>query len=153
MSETERHYDRRFPGNRRLRVADRDREAVADILRREHIVGRIDNEEFEERITRCLAAKTYADLDALIEDFPADERTAPRLGRRPAAVSFFPFFPVVPILVAAIILSDFVRCTTLGCDLRMQSGWVFMKELILPGVILGFFLIFLWHVWRSRNSA
>jgi len=105
MSETDRHYDRRFPGDRRLRVADRDREAVADILRREHIAGRIDNEEFEERITRCLAGKTYADLDVLIQDFPADERGAPQRARRPATVRFFPFFPVVPIVVAAIILS------------------------------------------------
>jgi len=105
MSETERHYDRRFPADRRLRVADRDREAVADILRREHIAGRIDNEEFEERITRCLAAKTYADLDAMIQDFPADEGAAPQRGRRLTTVGYFPFFPVVPIVVAAIIVS------------------------------------------------
>src|SRR5215831_7880735 len=105
MSETERHYDTRFPGDRRLRVGDRDREAVADILRREHVAGRIDSEEFEERVTRCLAAKTYADLDALIRDFPADERAAPQRGRRLTAVGVFPFFPVVPIVVAAIIFS------------------------------------------------
>ena len=105
MSEAERHYDRRFPRDRRLRVADRDREAVAGILRREHVAGRIDNEEFEERVSRCLAAKTYGDLDVLIRDFPVDELTAPQRGRRLATVSFFPFFPVAPIVVAAIIFT------------------------------------------------
>src|SRR5262245_11055624 len=105
MSETDRQYDMHLPHDRHLRVADRDREAVADVLRREHIAGRIDNEEFDERIARCLAAKTYAELDALIRDFPIDERTPAARGRRLGGIAPFPFLPVVPIVVAAIILS------------------------------------------------
>jgi hypothetical protein len=61
------------PRDRRLRAGDVEREAVAAILRREHVAGRLDNDEFDERLTRCLAAKTYADLDELIVDFPAEE--------------------------------------------------------------------------------
>jgi Flp pilus assembly protein TadB len=88
-------YSRRSgPRDRRFRVGNAEREAVSDILRREHLAGRLDNDEFEERLTRCLAAKTYAELDELIGDFPISERE-PRRGRgwgsRP--------FPGVPLLV------------------------------------------------------
>jgi hypothetical protein len=53
-----------------LRVGDQERDAVAEILRRRHVEGRLDAEEFNTRIDRCLAAKTYADLDQLIADLP-----------------------------------------------------------------------------------
>lgn len=61
------------PRDRGLRVGDAEREAVATILRREHLAGRLDNDELDERLTRCLAAKTYAELDELILDFPPGE--------------------------------------------------------------------------------
>jgi hypothetical protein len=54
-------------------VSDAERDAVGAILRRDHVAGRLDNEEFEERLTSCLAAKTYADLDALIVDLQPEE--------------------------------------------------------------------------------
>jgi hypothetical protein len=100
------NYSRRSgPRDRQLRVGDAEREAVADILRREHLAGRLDNDEFDERVARCLAAKTYAELDELIGDLAADEREARQvMGRwewRP-----WPLPPVfLPLLVAAIVLS------------------------------------------------
>lgn len=105
VSEIEQRYDRRFPRERGLRAADPDREAVAAILRREHVAGRLDSEEFDERLARCLTAKTYADLDALLADLPVDE-PAPALRRRPRASVFsFAFVPLVPIVVAALVFS------------------------------------------------
>jgi hypothetical protein len=41
--------------------------------------GRLDPVEFQERLDRCLGAKTYADLDALVADLPGD--APPRAGR------------------------------------------------------------------------
>jgi hypothetical protein len=106
LSDTESSYDARAPRDRRLRVADSDRNAVADILRHEHVAGRIDSQEFEERLSACLAAKTYADLDTLIADFPAEDRNASRRLRPLTSwPSAFPFFPLVPIAIAAIVLS------------------------------------------------
>ena len=75
--ETE-YSPRSGPRDRRLRVGSAEREAVADILRREHLDGRLDDNEFEERLAQCLVAKTYAELDELIADFPANEREARR---------------------------------------------------------------------------
>ena len=99
-------YSRRSgPRDRQLRVGDAEREAVATILRREHLAGRLDNDEFDERVARCLAAKTYAELDELIGDFPADEREGRRAvgsrGRRWPSPFVF-----LPLLVAAIVFSD-----------------------------------------------
>ena len=80
MSEEGNYSRRSGPRDRQLRVGMPKREAVADILRREHLAGRLDNDEFDERVARCLAAKTYAELDGLIGDLPADERDAPAAG-------------------------------------------------------------------------
>jgi hypothetical protein len=52
------------PRDRTLRVGDREREAVGDILREQHLEGRLDSDEFQKRLERCLTAKTYAELDS-----------------------------------------------------------------------------------------
>src|SRR3954468_10027959 len=64
------------PGDRSLRVGDAERDAVGEILRQRHLEGRLDAEEFQARLEASLAAKTYAELDALIADLPtaASER-------------------------------------------------------------------------------
>lgn len=47
-----------------LRASDAERSATADVLRRHHAEGRLDTDEFEERVERCYAAKTRGELDA-----------------------------------------------------------------------------------------
>lgn len=56
-----------------IRAFDADREAIAALLGRHHIAGRLDADEFEERIERCYAAMTLADLAVLLTDLPAAE--------------------------------------------------------------------------------
>jgi hypothetical protein len=53
-----------------LRAGDSDREAVADQLRGAHQEGRLDTAELEDRLERCYAAKTFAELDRLVHDLP-----------------------------------------------------------------------------------
>ena len=55
------------------------------------------------------------------------------------------------VCLGAVVLTTFFRCVFLGCDLRMQSGWVFLKELIIPGLAVGFLATFLWNLWRLRE--
>src|SRR5262249_26694511 len=88
-----------------LRVGDKEREAVSAVLRQRHLEGRLDIDEFQSRLERCLAAKTYAELDGLIADFPRDEeerrRTAQPLRLRPWPLAF----PLLPLaLIAAIVV-------------------------------------------------
>lgn len=68
-------HDHRYgagPRDRSLRVGDKERDAVGEILRQRHLEGRLDTDEFQARLERCFAAKTYAQLDELIADFPRD---------------------------------------------------------------------------------
>lgn len=80
------------PRDRSLRVGDKERDAVGAILRQRHLEGRLDTDELQARLESCLAAKTYADLDALIADFPRREtdrrRAARQWGRRPWPIAF-----------------------------------------------------------------
>ena len=71
----------------RQRAADADRQAVAARLRRAHDEGRLGFAEYDERPARAYAAVTYADLDVLVADLPADPP-------RPAAPA--PAAPAVP---------------------------------------------------------
>ena len=54
-----------------LRAADSDRAAVADVLGRHMSAGRLTVDEFDERLTRVYAARTFGELDELIADLPA----------------------------------------------------------------------------------
>jgi hypothetical protein len=53
-----------------LRVSDADRAAVADLLARHYGDGRLDQAEFDERVTRAMAAKTGGDFQGLLDDLP-----------------------------------------------------------------------------------
>jgi hypothetical protein len=57
-----------------LRAADSDRTAAATVLGEHMAAGRLTVEEYEDRLARAYAAKTYGDLDALTIDLPS---TAP----------------------------------------------------------------------------
>ncbi len=53
-----------------IRVADADREAVAEELREHMLAGRLSSEELEERLGRAYRAVTRAELDAVKDDLP-----------------------------------------------------------------------------------
>ena len=53
-----------------IRVADADREQLAEELREHMLAGRLSAEEFEERLASAYRALTQAELDALRADLP-----------------------------------------------------------------------------------
>ena len=53
-----------------LRVSDAERNAVAERLAAHYSEGRLDQAEFDERVSRAMAAKTRGDLDGLFDDLP-----------------------------------------------------------------------------------
>ncbi|MEU3721839.1 DUF1707 domain-containing protein [Streptomyces sp. NPDC031705] len=59
-----------------LRASDADREAVVDRLRDAVAEGRLDMEEFEERLEAVYASRTYAELEPLTRDLPAPPPSA-----------------------------------------------------------------------------
>jgi Domain of unknown function (DUF1707) len=70
-----------------LRAADSDREAVATTLGRALSDGRLTVDEYEERLAKAYAARTYGDLAGLTADLPnapsPQHTPAPGPGRAP----------------------------------------------------------------------
>jgi hypothetical protein len=113
-----------------MRVGDKERDAVGEILRQRHVEGRLDTEELEARLERCMNAKTYAQLDELVADFPPDseERVRPRQVRRwPSAFVFVP-----AALIAAIVFG-------------MHVAWL--------AIPLFFFFVVRPLLWRTRAGG
>ena len=59
------------PHARAIRTSDQDREAVVQRLQAAFAEGRLDDEEFDERMRAALTARTSANLAPLLDDLPA----------------------------------------------------------------------------------
>ncbi|MBQ1048823.1 DUF1707 domain-containing protein [Micromonospora sp. C51] len=67
-----------------MRAADADRQAVAERLRVALDEGRLDLHEYDERLQRAYAARTYAELDALVGDLPVPDGAVLPTPRQPS---------------------------------------------------------------------
>ena len=73
------------PGDRgRLRACHADREQVIGTLQAAFAQGRLTRDEFGVRAGQALAARTYADLAALLADIPGAIRDVGDISRPPA---------------------------------------------------------------------
>jgi hypothetical protein len=59
-----------------MRAADNDRQAVADRLKSALDEGRLDLHEYDDRLQRAYAAKTYGELERLTTDLPVYQQVA-----------------------------------------------------------------------------
>jgi uncharacterized protein DUF1707 len=123
------------PRDRSLRVGDKERDAVGAILRRGHVEGRLDTDEFQARLERCMTAKTYAGLDELIADFPRE-----RAERRLAGQSWRPRPWPVPLLLLLLPLAVIAAISTGG-----HFAWL--------AVPLFLFFVVRPLVWRARGGG
>jgi hypothetical protein len=98
-------WDRLAGRDPHLRAGDADRERTAERLRKSHAEGRLDMDEFQQRLERCYAAKTLGELSELVRDLPRQDE----LDERPSSSRFLPSrLPLVPlasILIALIVVS------------------------------------------------
>jgi Domain of unknown function (DUF1707) len=89
--------------NPNLRASDADREAMADRLRKHHTDGRLDQDEFQERLERCFAAKTVGELAELTRDLPDDPARHRARGRTGfGLLGCLRMIPIVPIILAIV---------------------------------------------------
>jgi hypothetical protein len=87
-----------------LRAADSDREQIADQLRTGHADGRLDLDEFQQRLERCYEAKTFGELSVLVSDLPrqqADARGPARRGPRARPGWLLPVIALLFVVIAA----------------------------------------------------
>jgi len=71
-----------------MRASHADREQVIDMLKAAFVQGRLAKDEFDLRVGRVLASRTYADLGAVTADIPAGPVRAhsPNPARKPAGM-------------------------------------------------------------------
>ncbi|GIJ26222.1 hypothetical protein Vqi01_13840 [Micromonospora qiuiae] len=67
-----------------MRAADSDRQVVAERLRAALDEGRLHLHEYDERLQRAYAARTYGELDPLVDDLPPPGAVVPAAGAVPA---------------------------------------------------------------------
>ena len=109
-------------------AAAADRERTIDVLKAAFGEGRLNKEEFDSRSARVMAARTYADLNAIVADLPAGPG-----GLMPyQAGSYQPVAPVPPTNGLAI-----------GSMVCGFAGIVTFGFAAIPAVILG-------HIARSQ---
>jgi Domain of unknown function (DUF1707) len=108
-----------------LRVSDAERDAVVTELGEHFGQGRLDQAEFDERVTRALSARTGRDLGGLLADLPParEESGAPQPGRRLPGLLI-----LVPLLAAAFLIAG-----------AAAGGWVLWPLWwLLPIMVLRF---------------
>lgn len=59
----------------RMRAADADRDRAAGMLGTAYSEGRLSRDEYDARLDHALSARTYANLDQVVSDLPAEHTT------------------------------------------------------------------------------
>ena len=120
-----------------VRAADSDREQVGERLRQHHAEGRLDADEFQQRIDRCYQAKTIGELRQLVADLPRERD--PRTGRAPLVWRIWPI-PLIPILLG-------IWAISLATGHHGHFGFLFL----IPLFFLIRFLIWPYGRWTMRR--
>lgn len=94
-------------GRERLRAADADRDRVAEILGTAYTEGRLSRDEYDARLADAFAARTYGDLDRLLDDLPVQPVMIP-----PAMVA-----PAEPAAVATTDKTNGLAVASVVCGL------------------------------------
>jgi len=95
--------------NPNMRVSHAERTDVADRLSKHYGDGRLDEEEFNERLDRAMKAKTQSDLDGLFDDLPEPQAARPVARPNPQPRPPGPRqFPRIAFLALVVILAIMV---------------------------------------------
>jgi hypothetical protein len=127
-----------------LRVSDAERDAVVTELGDHFQQGRLDQAEFDERVTQALAARTRRDLDGLLADLPP-VREAPVT---PQPRAWAPRLAIlVPLLFATILIAGSVAG---GSHHHWGGGWALWPLWWLVPIVV---LRFAWwrRGWQRRQ--
>jgi hypothetical protein len=97
------------PSGTELRASDAERDLAAAELGEHFQAGRLDQAEFDERVSAALRARTRRDLNGLLADLPRRQPGPGATAAAPGAVAAgrpgwpVPWLPLVPLLFAAIV--------------------------------------------------
>jgi len=140
-----------------IRVSHAERTEVADRLSKHYGDGRLDEEEFNERLDRAMNAKTRADLDGLFDDLPGHEdppspAPGPPVLRPPRSRSPLPRIAFLAFVVLAAIMVGQVLARPLffpfGGGL-FPWGWSLGWHI--PWLLIGIVVFLWWRFARRRR--
>ncbi len=90
----------------RLRIADSDRERAMADLAMHYADGRLDHEEYDERLDAIWTARTHADLRVLFDDLPRPQAATPApVAARSRSRRRLPVLPILALLIGLSILT------------------------------------------------
>jgi hypothetical protein len=124
-------------------VSDAERDAVVAELGEHFQAGRLDQEEFGERMARALRSRTGRDLNVLLNDLPPLRETVTPPSRRSRRPVYLPV--LIPLLFAGFLIAGVV-----GGDgpHHGEGPWVLFPLFWLVAIAV---LRFGW--WRRSSSA
>jgi len=131
----------------RIRAADVDREFVAGVLGAAYGDGRLSQDEYDNRLAEAFSARTYAELDLLVNDLPvvraAPDSPAATPGNRVAKVNQLAVASLVCGLGQFLIGPLAIVAIVLGLTARKQIKRTGERGagLALAGLILGWFAV------------
>jgi hypothetical protein len=140
-----------------IRVSHAERQEVADRLSKHYGDGRLDEEEFNERLDKAMKAKTRADLSGLFDDLPdsGEPRTSAMTPAQPVVrqprrhsslprIVFLAFVAIVAIMVGQALAGPlFAFPFHAGI---WPWGWGFHMPWLLIGLV-----VFLWWRFARRH--
>ncbi len=93
--------------NRNVRVGDAERDLAAAALGDHFSAGRLDRDEYDERLDAIFRAKVGSDLSAVFRDLPQPRLTQQRRPTRPPVRprTHIPFLPVMLIVIGLMIFT------------------------------------------------
>jgi Domain of unknown function (DUF1707) len=112
----------------RMRISHAERNEIADVLSKHYAEGRLDSNEFEERVGRVMNAKTRSDVAGVLDDLPRLGPAAPPPRRRRPIGQW----------VLALLLLLFV------------AGFLAAPPHV-PWLLVGIVALLVWHRFRGRR--
>jgi Domain of unknown function (DUF1707) len=143
-------------GRGRLRASHADREQVIEVLKAAFVQGRLDRDEFDLRVGRALASRTYADLATLTADLiPARlTRARPPEPARESANKKRKAFAALACATPAIVGMLFVPLPPIPDGSPLYVLVIVLILVLFGGVSTGWLLLFnAWLDERARRQS
>jgi hypothetical protein len=119
-----------------LRASHADRDQVIDALKSAFVQGRLDKDDFDARVGRAFAARTYAELSAVTAGLPAGPAVAPPPGQPALARARPRLHASIKTGVCAIVAATTVEALRLGLTWP-ETALLAVFALIFAGIVAG----------------
>lgn len=133
--------------NPNMRVSHAERTEVTDRLSKHYGDGRLDEEEFNERLDQAMKAKTQADLHGLFADLPEPELPGP-VATRPRPHRPFPRIVFLGLVVVIAIMVG----QALAHTFAFPFWGIWPLGLHIPWLLIGIAVFVWWRFGRWHRS-